>query len=125
MRMAEYEVPDPAPDEVLVQVTLACICGSDLHMWRGEVPWFQRAPGIQGHEMAGQIVQLGANRKTDSLGRPLSDGDRVASFVRLARARLADVRAAGEVLADRRLERARPVAVEDVDFRGPFAQAAV
>ena len=67
MRIAEYEVPEPGPDEVLVQVTLACICGSDLHMWRGEVPWFQPAPGIQGHEMTGRIARLGANRGHDSL----------------------------------------------------------
>jgi threonine dehydrogenase-like Zn-dependent dehydrogenase len=47
-------------------------------MWRGEVPWFQRAPGIQGHEMTGQVAALGASRQTDSLGRPLREGDRVA-----------------------------------------------
>jgi threonine dehydrogenase-like Zn-dependent dehydrogenase len=78
MELAEYEVPAPGPDEVLVRVTLASICGSDLHMWRGEVPWFQRAPGIQGHEMTGRVAKLGAHRRTDSLGRPLREGDRVA-----------------------------------------------
>ena len=78
MELTEYDVPEPGPDEILVEVTLASICGSDLHMWRGEVPWFQKAPGIQGHEMAGRVVALGADRKTDSLGRPLHEGDRVA-----------------------------------------------
>src|ERR687885_360456 len=78
MELTEYDVPEPGPDEILVKITLASICGSDLHMWRGEVPWFQKAPGIQGHEMAGQVTKLGANRTTDSLGRPLREGDRVA-----------------------------------------------
>jgi L-iditol 2-dehydrogenase len=78
MELTEYDVPEPGPEEVLVEVTLASICGSDLHMWRGEVPWFQKAPGIQGHEMAGRVAQLGAARTTDSLGRPLREGDRVA-----------------------------------------------
>jgi threonine dehydrogenase-like Zn-dependent dehydrogenase len=78
MELTEYEVPEPGPDEILVRVTQASICGSDLHMWRGEVPWFQRAPGIQGHEMTGQVAALGASRQTDSLGRPLREGDRVA-----------------------------------------------
>src|SRR6476620_8128413 len=78
MELTEYDVPEPGPDEILVEVTLASICGSDLHMWRGEVPWFQKPPGIQGHEMAGRIATLGANRKTDSLGRPLHEGDRIA-----------------------------------------------
>ena len=78
MELAEYDVPDPGPEEVLIQITQATICGSDLHMWRGEVPWFQRAPGIQGHEMTGRVTKLGTNRRTDSLGRPLQEGDRVA-----------------------------------------------
>lgn len=78
MELTEYDVPDPGPDEVLVRVSLASICGSDLHMWRGEVPWFQKAPGIQGHEMAGRVVKLGANRTRDNQGRPLQEGDRVA-----------------------------------------------
>jgi L-iditol 2-dehydrogenase len=59
-------------------VSLAGICGSDLHMWRGEMPWFQRAPGIQGHEMTGRVAKLGASRREDNLGRPLREGDRVA-----------------------------------------------
>jgi L-iditol 2-dehydrogenase len=78
MELTEYEVPEPGPEEALIKVSLASICGSDLHMWRGEVPWFQRAPGIQGHEMTGRVARLGANRTTDSLGRPLREGDRVA-----------------------------------------------
>ena len=78
MELTEYEVPDPGPEEILVRVTQASICGSDLHMWRGEVPWFQRAPGIQGHEMCGRVEKLGASRQHDSLGQPLSEGDRVA-----------------------------------------------
>jgi threonine dehydrogenase-like Zn-dependent dehydrogenase len=78
MHVVEYPVPDPGPDEVLIRITLACICGSDLHMWRGEVPWFQRAPGIQGHEMSGRIAKLGKNRTRDSLGNELREGDRIA-----------------------------------------------
>src|SRR5215203_918637 len=78
MEVREYPVPEPGAEEILVKITMAGICGSDLHMWRGEVPWFQPAPGLQGHEMTGTIAKLGSNRKTDSLGRPLSEGDRVA-----------------------------------------------
>jgi len=78
MEVREYEVRPPAPDEILVRIRMATICGSDLHMWRNEVPWFQKHPGIQGHEMVGAIAQLGANRKTDSMGHPLEVGDRVA-----------------------------------------------
>src|SRR5262245_31328114 len=78
MVIREFPVRVPGPGEVLVRVSMATICGSDLHMWRGEVPWFQKAPGIQGHEMVGFVEALGPGRSVDSLGRPLAVGDRVA-----------------------------------------------
>src|SRR4030081_3889954 len=78
MEVRQLAVREPGPGEVLVRVALATICGSDLHMWRGEVPWFQKAPGIQGHEMVGSVAALGRGRSADSLGRPLKIGDRVA-----------------------------------------------
>jgi L-iditol 2-dehydrogenase len=74
----EYPVADPGPEEILVKITRAGVCGSDLHIWRGETPPLQRAPGVPGHEMAGVVVKLGQNRKTDTLGRPLKEGERVA-----------------------------------------------
>ena len=78
MEVRQLAVHEPGPGEVLVRIALATICGSDLHMWRGEVPWFQKAPGIQGHEMVGSIAVLGPGRSADSLGRPIKIGDRVA-----------------------------------------------
>ena len=32
----EYTVPDPGPDEVLLKVAATNVCGSDLHMWKGD-----------------------------------------------------------------------------------------
>jgi threonine dehydrogenase-like Zn-dependent dehydrogenase len=74
----EYPVADPKPDEILVKITVASVCGSDLHIWRGETPPLQKPPGVPGHEMAGVVVRLGRSRQTDTLGRPLKEGDRVA-----------------------------------------------
>jgi threonine dehydrogenase-like Zn-dependent dehydrogenase len=54
------------------------ICGSDLHIWRGDSPLFAAMAGnVAGHEMTGRVHALGSNIKTDSLGRPLKEGDRV------------------------------------------------
>src|SRR5947209_12460084 len=78
LELREYEVRDPRPDEILVKITMASICGSDLHMWRGEVPWFSKTPSVPGHEHTGVVAKLGGRRTTDSLGRPLKEGDRVA-----------------------------------------------
>jgi threonine dehydrogenase-like Zn-dependent dehydrogenase len=75
----EFEVPTPEPDGVVVKVSMGGICGSDLHIWRGDSPLFAAMAGnVAGHEMTGRVHSLGSNIKTDSLGRPLKEGDRVA-----------------------------------------------
>src|SRR5207244_514765 len=75
----DVPVPDVEPDAVLIRVSLANVCGSDLHFWRGDAPLRLPEDGwIYGHEMTGRVARLGARVKTDSLGRPLKEGDRVA-----------------------------------------------
>ena len=32
----EYDVPEPAPGAVILRMTQAGVCGSDLHTWRGD-----------------------------------------------------------------------------------------
>jgi threonine dehydrogenase-like Zn-dependent dehydrogenase len=78
-QIRELTLPEVEPDAVVVRVTLANVCGSDLHFWRGDAPLRLPEDGwIFGHEMTGRVAQLGAKVKTDSLGRPLREGDRVA-----------------------------------------------
>ena len=78
MEVREYPVRPPEPDEILVKITSATICGSDLHMWRGEMGGCGvRPPRFGGHEMTGVVAALGANRRTDTRGQPLAEGDRV------------------------------------------------
>jgi 2-desacetyl-2-hydroxyethyl bacteriochlorophyllide A dehydrogenase len=54
-------VPDPrvGPDEVLVATSCAGICGTDLHIYRGEFHGRVEYPAIQGHEFGGTIEELG------------------------------------------------------------------
>lgn len=67
------------PGEALVQVELAGICGTDVHLHKGElkVP----LPLILGHETAGRIAALGSSDTRDWLGNPLREGDRVSFTV--------------------------------------------
>jgi len=75
----ELPLPEVEPDAVLIRVGVANICGSDLHFWRGDAPLRLPADGwIYGHEMTGRVARLGSRVKTDSMGRPLRQGDRVA-----------------------------------------------
>jgi len=77
--LRELPVPEVEPDAVLIRVSLANVCGSDLHFWRGDAPLKLPQDGwVFGHEMTGRVARLGRNVKTDSLGRPLAEGDRVA-----------------------------------------------
>lgn len=56
-RIEEVEKPRPGPGEAVIRVTLTTICGTDLHIVRGEYPV---APGLViGHEPVGVIEELG------------------------------------------------------------------
>ena len=76
-------VPEVEPGGLLVKITSAGICGSDLHYWRGDIPpsfWAGGSEGgvILGHEMMGVVQALGKGVDRDSMGQPLREGDRVA-----------------------------------------------
>ena len=38
IRVEEVERPRPGPGEALIRITLTTICGTDLHILRGEYP---------------------------------------------------------------------------------------
>ena len=56
--MEEVPTPRPKKKEVLVQIKKAGICGSDMHIYRGENPVIQ-APVILGHEAVGVVAEVG------------------------------------------------------------------
>jgi 2-desacetyl-2-hydroxyethyl bacteriochlorophyllide A dehydrogenase len=62
------EAPDPQikPDEVLIETGFAGICGTDLHIFRGEFHSRVKFPAIQGHEFGGVIVEAGADARAKS-----------------------------------------------------------
>jgi alcohol dehydrogenase len=66
-------VPEPSiqmPTDIVVKIDTATICGTDLHILKGDVP--EVKPGtILGHEAVGTVVATGAAVTT------LSEGDRV------------------------------------------------
>ena len=48
-----------SPDEVLIKVKAAGICGSDVHIYHGTSP-VATYPRVIGHEIAGEIVEVGS-----------------------------------------------------------------
>lgn len=78
--LTELPVPDPEPGAMVVRITRANVCGSDLHIWRGDglLGLMARDDGrIIGHEMTGVIHALGHGVERDWAGLPLAEGDRV------------------------------------------------
>jgi alcohol dehydrogenase len=63
-------VPDPAilePTDAIVRIDTATICGTDLHILKGDVP--EVTPGtILGHEAVGTVVETGAAVTTVAAG---------------------------------------------------------
>jgi threonine dehydrogenase-like Zn-dependent dehydrogenase len=77
-RIVEYPVPEPRPGAVLLRITLANICGSDVHTYRGESRnRHVTEPRNPGHEGTGYVAALGEGVTTDSHGEALAVGDRV------------------------------------------------
>jgi alcohol dehydrogenase len=76
LEIREFPRPQLAPGEVLVKVTCATLCGSDLHTYLG-----RRAtpcPTILGHEILGRVAELpDGDSPVDLAGRTLAVGDRV------------------------------------------------
>ena len=75
--LREYDVADPGAGEVLLEITRANVCGSELHIWRGHHPTVKMG-SVLGHEMLGRVLALGKSVETDYAGAPLRPGDRVA-----------------------------------------------
>ena len=71
----EYDVPAPAAGGLVAAVTQTNVCGSEVHMWKGE---FGKRGIMPGHEMSGRIQALGAGVRADWAGLPVKEGDRIA-----------------------------------------------
>jgi len=71
----ELPVPTPGPDEVLIQIEAASICGTDLHIKRWDQWSAERVhpPLTLGHELCGTVVAIG-----DSV-RGVAEGDYVSA----------------------------------------------
>lgn len=70
LEYADVPDPEPASGQAVVQIEHATLCGTDLHIWEDD--YTSELPLIQGHELAGTVVEV-----ADGVTR-VSVGDRVA-----------------------------------------------
>ena len=52
----DIEVPVPADDEVLIEVKATGLCGTDIHIYKGE--YFGGYPRTPGHEFSGVVAGI-------------------------------------------------------------------
>jgi D-arabinitol dehydrogenase (NADP+) len=57
--VTDVDEPVYGADDVLIRVRAAGICGTDLHIYKGE--YEARYPLIPGHEFSGEVAAVGAN----------------------------------------------------------------
>jgi threonine 3-dehydrogenase len=76
LEVKDAVVPKPKDDEVLIKVKATSICGTDIHIYKWD-EWAanrigKNIPYIFGHEVSGEVVEVGANVKGISIGDHVS-----------------------------------------------------
>jgi 2-desacetyl-2-hydroxyethyl bacteriochlorophyllide A dehydrogenase len=66
----EHRLPKLLPQDVLIRVKAAAICGSDLHIFKGRHPYVA-LPVAVGHELSGEVLSTGGKVSR------VKEGDRV------------------------------------------------
>lgn len=70
-RLIYTDVPDPdvGQDDVLIEVKACGICGTDLHIYKGE--FMAQFPLIPGHEFSRIVEEVGSSVKAYMIARPV------------------------------------------------------
>lgn len=69
--------PQVPPKGALIRIGACGVCGTDQHILKGHWPKPLPWPFTLGHELAGEIVEIGEELTEDFMGKPLKVGSRV------------------------------------------------
>ncbi len=64
-------ISEPNSNEAKIKIKTVGICGTDIHAWGGNQPFFSY-PRVLGHEICGEIVQLGSNKSAFNVGQQVA-----------------------------------------------------
>ncbi|MFZ2655337.1 MAG: alcohol dehydrogenase catalytic domain-containing protein [Victivallales bacterium] len=76
----KYPVGKPVPGNVLLKLEYSGICGTDIHICKGNLPMPPKEL-IIGHEFTGKVESIGNSGAKDALGNPIRTGDTVIACV--------------------------------------------
>ncbi len=68
VEIRDVPVPTIGPEECLVKVKYCGICGSEPHLYHGQLTLLARPPVVLGHEWSGEIVKIGERVKGFAVG---------------------------------------------------------
>jgi D-arabinose 1-dehydrogenase-like Zn-dependent alcohol dehydrogenase len=77
IEIKEFELPKPKNGALLAKVLRSNLCGSELHIWKWAHPIIKNA--VLGHEMIGEIYELGEGVESDYDAQPVKPGDRIVA----------------------------------------------
>ena len=66
IELCEVPEPSPGPGEVLIEVKACGVCGTDIHVWHDEFPYWP--PVVMGHEFSGRIIEVGPDTGLFKIG---------------------------------------------------------
>lgn len=72
IRVGEAEATPPGPDEVQIKIAYTGICGTDLHIYHGDMDWRVAESQVMGHEISGTVAALGDEVKGLEIGQPVT-----------------------------------------------------
>jgi 2-desacetyl-2-hydroxyethyl bacteriochlorophyllide A dehydrogenase len=75
LAVREIDVPEIGAGELLVEIELSGVCGTDVHLNEGGMAL--EFPVVPGHEFSGTVVEAGEGVETDSAGHEVGEGDAV------------------------------------------------
>ncbi len=67
--LREREIPAPGVGEALLKVGACGICRTDLKLFSGTHPAIKKLPHVPGHEVAGEVVEVGSSVDKELLGK--------------------------------------------------------
>ncbi|MFX1253207.1 MAG: zinc-dependent alcohol dehydrogenase family protein [Promethearchaeota archaeon] len=72
IEILEEPIPKPRSDEILLKVRASGVCGTDLHIYEGNLKGLAEPGTILGHEFAGIVEVKGENVKEFHIGDPVA-----------------------------------------------------
>src|SRR5260221_6563027 len=70
IRVGDWAAPGLAPGEVLISTRATGVCAGDLYIYQGKNP-YAVYPQVAGHEIAGVIMEVGAEVQGRTPGTPV------------------------------------------------------